>query len=425
MGISSAMYERALQLMPGGVNSPVRAFNAVGGTPRFIRSASGCTLTDADGNSYIDYMLSWGPLILGHAHPTVVQAVTDAARRGLSYGAPHEAEILLAEMVQQAIPAAEMVRLVSSGTEATMSAVRLARAATGRDKLIKFRGCYHGHADSFLISAGSGALTHSTPSSPGVTRAAAADTLLADYNDLSSVEACFAQNPDTVAALIVEPVAGNMGLVPPRPEFLPGLRSLCDRYGALLIFDEVITGFRLHYGAAADLYGVRPDLLTLGKILGGGMPLGAYCGRRELMRMVSPAGPVYQAGTLSGNPVACAAGIATLRALKAENPYPALESAASTLEAGMRDNLAGAPFAWTINRSGSAFTLFFGIDVAETFTQVQGADTALYARYFSRMLAGGVYLPPAQYEACFVSTAHTPEIIGRTLEIQRQVLREL
>ena len=324
--------------MPGGVNSPVRAFASVGAEPVFIRHASGCRLTDAAGREYLDYMMSWGPLILGHARAEVVDAVREAAGRGLSYGACHEGEIRLAEAIHSAMPHLQMLRLVNSGTEATMSALRLARAATGRDKFIKFRGCYHGHADSFLISAGSGALTHGTPSSPGVTAGAAADTLLADYNDLGSVATCFEAFPREIAAVIVEPVAGNMGLVLPEPGFLQGLRALCDKHEALLIFDEVITGFRVAFGGAAELFGVTPDLTTLGKIIGGGLPMGAYGGRREWMEQISPAGPVYQAGTLSGNPVSCAAGLATLDILKRENPYPALAERTARLAQGLRTN---------------------------------------------------------------------------------------
>lgn len=411
--------------MPGGVNSPVRSFSAVGAEPVFIERACGCRLRDVQGREYLDYMLSWGPLILGHAHPQVVEAVREAAGRGLSYGACHEGEVRLAEAITQAMPHLQMVRLVSSGTEATMSALRLARAATGRDKFIKFRGCYHGHADAFLISAGSGALTHGTPSSPGVTNGAAADTLLADYNDLASVTACFEACPREIAAVIVEPVAGNMGLVLPEAGFLQGLRALCDRHETVLIFDEVITGFRVAYGGAAELFGVTPDLTTLGKIIGGGLPMGAYGGRRELMEQVSPAGPVYQAGTLSGNPVSCAAGLATLAVLQRDNPYPALAQRMATLAQGMRDNLQAAGVRAAINQLGSAFTLFFGVDRARNFAEVMNAEAEQYARYFRGMLERGIYLPPAQFEACFLSTAHDDDAIERTLRAQRETLRAM
>ncbi len=411
--------------MPGGVNSPVRAFASVGAEPVFIRHASGCRLTDAAGREYLDYMMSWGPLILGHARAEVVDAVREAAGRGLSYGACHEGEIRLAEAILGAMPHLQMLRLVNSGTEATMSALRLARAATGRDKFIKFRGCYHGHADSFLISAGSGALTHGTPSSPGVTAGAAADTLLADYNDLGSVATCFEAFPREIAAVIVEPVAGNMGLVLPEPGFLQGLRGLCDKHEALLIFDEVITGFRVAFGGAAELFGVTPDLTTLGKIIGGGLPMGAYGGRREWMEQISPAGPVYQAGTLSGNPISCAAGLATLDILKRENPYPVLAERTAKLAQGLRANLQQAGIRATVNQLGSAFTVFFGIDEARSYAQIMDADTGQYARYFRSMLAEGVYLPPAQFEACFLSTAHEENILKQTLQAQKQALQAL
>lgn len=411
--------------MPGGVNSPVRAFAAVGADPIFIQRAQGSHLYGEDGREYLDYMLSWGPLILGHARPEVIHAVSEAASRGLSFGACHEDEIRLAELITEAMPHIQMLRLVNSGTEATMSAVRLARAATKRDKILKFKGCYHGHADSFLISAGSGALTHGVPSSPGVTAGAAADTLLADYNDLASAQTVARAAQGKLAAIIVEPVAGNMGLVPPAPGFLQGLRTLCDECGALLIFDEVITGFRLGYGGASEMFGVRPDLTTLGKIIGGGLPVGAYGGRRELMELVSPSGPVYQAGTLSGNPVSCAAGIATLKILRDENPYTRLAANTAALASGMRANLKAAGIRASLNQLGSAFTIFFGIDRADNFAEAMQADTALYARYFRAMLAEGIYLPPAQFEACFLSLAHDEADIAQTLTAQWRALSHL
>jgi glutamate-1-semialdehyde 2,1-aminomutase len=411
--------------MPGGVNSPVRAFGAVGGTPPFIISGRGSAISDADGNTYCDYVGSWGPLILGHAHPRVVDAVATAAARGLSFGASHEAEIELAEAIRARMPHLELLRLVNSGTEAAMSAVRLARAATGRNKIVKFAGCYHGHADSFLVQAGSGALTFGTPSSPGVPTAVAADTLIARYNNLASVAACFAGNTDSVACVIVEPVAGNMGVVPPTPEFLSGLRSLCDRHGALLIFDEVITGFRIDPGGATSRYGVRPDLAVLGKIIGGGLPVGAFGGRAELMRDLAPLGPVYQAGTLSGNPLACAAGVSTLRVLEEENPYERIDRLAARLENGLRNAIRAAGLAGTVNRVGSMLTLFFGPKEVRSLDDAVRADTAQFARWHGAMLDTGHYLPPAQFEAMFVSAAHTESDIDAMIEAAEHVLNAL
>ncbi len=408
--------------MPGGVNSPVRAFGSVGGTPPFIAAGNGATLRDVDGRRYIDFVASWGPLILGHAHPRVVEAVREAAGKGLSFGACHEGEIELAEAIRRHMPHLQRLRLVNSGTEATMSAVRLARAATGRDAAIKFAGCYHGHADGFLAAAGSGALTFGQPSSPGVPAGAARDTLIAEYNDLASVASCFAQEKP-VAAVIVEPVAGNMGVIPPQEGFLQGLRALCDRHGALLIFDEVITGFRLGLGGAAERYGVTPDLTALGKIIGGGMPVGAYGGREDPLERMSPTGPVYQAGTLAGNPLACAAGLATLRTLAEENPYPRLEALAAKLEEGAAANVEAAGIAACQNRVGSMSTLFFGLGKATTYAEAARADTDLFARYHRQMLARGLYLAPSQYEACFVSAAHTDEDIETMLAAQREALQ--
>jgi glutamate-1-semialdehyde 2,1-aminomutase len=420
---SEALFEEAKRLIPGGVNSPVRAFRGVGGTPRFIARGHGSRVWDVDGNSYIDYVASWGPLILGHAHPSVVEAVQGAAKEGTSFGAPTEREVELARLVVEAIPSVEMVRFVNSGTEATMSALRLARAFTGREKIVKFDGGYHGHADGLLANMGSGGLTLGVPASPGVPAATAAGTLSARYNDLASVEALFAANGDDIAAVIVEPVAGNMGVVPPRPGFLEGLRAITRRHGALLIFDEVITGFRVAYGGAQSLYGVQPDLTCLGKIVGGGLPVGAYGGRREIMERVSPTGPVYQAGTLSGNPIAMAVGIATLRALQQPGVYDDLERKAARLHQGLQEAAAEAGVPATVNRVGSMLTAFF-VDVdVEDYESAKRADTARYAAFFHAMLAEGVYLAPSQFEAAFVSTAHTDEDIERTVLAARKALR--
>lgn len=420
---SRELFKSASALMPGGVNSPVRAFGPEG--PPYIVSGAGATITDADGNKYIDFVGSWGPLILGHAHPEVVEAVREAAGRGLSFGACHEGEILLAEAIRRAMPGLRKIRLVSSGTEAAMSAARLARAATGRPGIIKFKGCYHGHADSFLIAAGSGALTHGTPSSPGVTQGAANDTLLADYNRPESVEAVFEANPGRVAAIFVEPVAGNMGVVPPAPGFLEALRKICDREGALLVFDEVITGFRVAMGGATERYGVTPDLTVLGKIVGGGMPLAAYGGSEELMDQLSPVGKVYQAGTLSGNPLACAAGLATLRILEREKPYERLEALSRMIESGTAANMLQAPCAWTQNRVSSMSTLFMGVKQMSGMSDADGCDTGLYMRYQRKMLDRGIYLAPAQYEASFLSTAHSDADVGVFLAAQNEVISEL
>ncbi|MBN2712362.1 MAG: glutamate-1-semialdehyde 2,1-aminomutase [Planctomycetes bacterium] len=422
---SEEYFEKASSCMPGGVNSPVRAFKSVKGSPPFILSAKGACMTDVDGRQYTDYVASWGPLILGHAHDAVVAAVQEKVTRGLSFGACHPDEIRLANLIRENMPHIELLRLVNSGTEATMSALRLARAATGRDGVIKFQGCYHGHADSFLIAAGSGALTFGTPSSPGVTAGAAKDTLLASYNDLSSVEKCFAENDGKIACLIVEPVAGNMGVIPPAEGFLKGLRDLCDKHGALLIFDEVITGFRLGLGGASEYFGVKPDLTALGKIIGGGMPVGAFGGRADLMRMMSPEGSVYQAGTLSGNPLACAAGIATIETLMKEDPYERIAALAEKLAEGTLANLKEAGIKATGNRVESMGTIFFGVDSVGNFADAMKSDTELYARYHAAMLGEGVYLAPSQFEASFVSTAHDDEIIEQTLAAQRRALKKL
>jgi glutamate-1-semialdehyde 2,1-aminomutase len=409
-------HDRARQVIPGGVNSPVRAFQSVGGAPVFVKSAKGAFITDADGREYLDFVGSWGPMILGHAFPPVIAAVQAAAASGTSFGACTEAETEMAEAVRDCVPSVEKVRLVCSGTEATMSAVRLARGYTGREKIVKFRGCYHGHGDSFLIQAGSGALTFGNPSSPGVTKGSAQDTLLAEYNDLDSVRALFqacGDGSDGIAAVIVEPVAGNMGVLVPEKGFLEGLRALCDGRKTLLIFDEVITGFRLGLAGAQGYYGVKADLTTLGKILGGGLPLAAYGGRADIMDMLSPVGPVYQAGTLAGNPLATAAGLAMLREVRKPGFYDALNKRAEAWEAGMRSALAGAAFPWCINRVGSLMTLFFCAGPVRDYNSALKADTKAYGRFFHAMLDQGVYLAPSQFEAAFLSAAHDEAAMER------------
>ncbi len=422
---SEVLFSKAQQYIPGGVNSPVRSFRGVGGQPRFIARGQGSHIWDVEGRQYIDYVCSWGPLVLGHAHPKVVQAVQAAAAGGTSFGAPTQGEVELAEMICQAIPSVELVRLVNSGTEACMSAIRLARAYTGRSKIIKFEGCYHGHADGLLVKAGSGALTQGIPTSAGVPDSYAQETLVASYNDLASVEACFSAYPRDIAGIIVEPVAGNMGVVPPRPGFLEGLRSLTQQHGALLIFDEVITGFRLAYGGAQSVYGVTPDITTLGKIIGGGMPVGAYGGRREIMRKVAPLGPMYQAGTLSGNPLAVQAGIATLQALQQPGVYQRLDELGSRLAQGLARAAREAEVPLTVNRVGSMLTAFFNPGPVDTLADVERSDAKAYARFFHGMLERGVYLAPSPYEAAFVSLAHTEDDIDRTVEAAGQVLQAL
>ena len=403
---SASLFNNAQAVIPGGVNSPVRAFKAVGGHPVFIKKASGSYIFDEDGNKYFELINSWGPMVLGHAHPVVVEAVQKAALNSFSFGAPTEAEVKMAEMICSMVPSVEKVRLVNSGTEATMSAIRLARGFTGREKMIKFEGCYHGHGDSFLIAAGSGAATLGVPNSPGVTKGTAQDTLTATYNDLDSVETLFKANPDQIAALIVEPVVGNMGLVEPAKGFLQGLRELCTRYHALLVFDEVMTGFRLAPGGVQELYGVMPDLTTLGKIIGGGLPVGAYGGRADVMDFVSPQGPVYQAGTLSGNPLAMAAGLATLGMLKA-NPdiYHQLDNNGTRLANIWRKQIAELGLPCTVNQIGSMFTLFFTPDPVTDWPSAKRCDTARFGKFFHAMLDQGVYMAPAQYESLFVSIA--------------------
>jgi glutamate-1-semialdehyde 2,1-aminomutase len=420
---SEQLFEQARRVTPGGVNSPVRAFGSVGGTPRFIERASGARLWDTDGNEYVDYVGSWGPMILGHDHPEVREAVREALGRGTSFGAPSPGEVALAELVVDMVPSVDLVRFVNSGTEATMSALRLARAATGRDRVVKFRGGYHGHADAFLVEAGSGAATLGVPSSPGVPAGAARDTLVAEFNDVASVRQVLEAHADEVAAVIVEPVPGNMGCVPPRDGFLEALRGLCDEHGALLIFDEVMTGFRLAPGGAQAVYGVVPDLTTLGKVIGGGLPVGAFGGRESLMRRVAPDGPVYQAGTLSGNPLAMAAGLATLSHLR-RNPsiYERLEGLGARLEAGFTRLLEGRRYALSWNRAGSMATLFFSPGPVTGWASASAADRDRFARYFHGMLERGIYLPPSPFEALFISAAHTEADIDRTLEAASQVL---
>ena len=416
---SHSAFTKAQQVMPGGVSSPVRAFKAVGGTPLFIKEAAGSRLTDLDGNSYIDYVASYGPLIAGHANDRVVAAISKQLGRGTSFGAPTEAETDLATLIASALPAVEMVRFVNSGTEATMSALRLARAATKRDLIVKCFGCYHGHVDSLLVQAGSGALTLGAPSSPGVPASTAASTLLAQYNDLDSAAALFHKYPNQIACFAVEPIPGNMGVVTPKPGYLQGLRDLCTQHGTLLLFDEVMTGFRVAWGSAQSLYGVTPDLTCLGKIIGGGLPVGAYAGPKHLMRLISPSGSVYQAGTMSGNPLAMAAGLATLEILQEPAAYETLEKCSSALESGLRAaaHKSGVPLA--LNRVGSMLTPFFTKtpgDVVENYPQAIASDTAAYATFFNTMLDHGIYLPPSQFEAWFLGLAHTPDDISHTLE---------
>ena len=423
---SEQLFSRAQQSIPGGVNSPVRAFRAVGGTPRFIAAANGAWITDADGQRYIDYIGSWGPMILGHQHPKVQAAIIEQAQIGVSYGAPTEAEIVMAELLCARVPGLEQVRLCSSGTEATMSALRLARGYTGRDKILKFEGCYHGHSDSLLVKAGSGALTFGVPTSPGVPADFARHTLTADYNDLASVEALFKAHPGQIACVIVEPVAGNMNCIPPLPGFLEGLQHLCRADGALLIFDEVMTGFRVGPRGAAGVYGITPDLVTLGKIIGGGLPVGAFGGRREVMQKLSPAGPVYQAGTLSGNPLAMAAGIALLRALDDAAIYAQLEATTAAILAGLREGAAAAGVPFTTVQVGSMFGLFFTDRPAiRSFAEVTACDLEAFKRFFHAMLARGVYLAPSAYEAGFVSAAHGAREVELTIAAARESFREI
>jgi glutamate-1-semialdehyde 2,1-aminomutase len=423
-GRSAKLFARAQKVLPGGVDSPVRAFKAVGAAPLFIRRARGARIEDVDGNAFIDYVMSWGPLIHGHAPRGLVKALAAAAARGTSFGAPSPLEVELGDRVRELMPSLERVRFVSSGTEATMSAVRVARAATGRDRILKFEGCYHGHADAFLVKAGSGALTLGTPTSPGVTRAASADTLVASYNDLGSVRRAFEANPGAIAAVIVEPIAGNMGVVPPATGFLAGLREICTSAGSLLIFDEVISGFRAAAGGAQSLSGVRPDLTCLGKIIGGGLPVGAYGGRADLMDLVSPAGPVYQAGTLSGNPLAMTAGLWALDRLT-----PKLYAHLASLGARLADGLAGAArrtgVPLQVNAVGSVLTPFFTDRPVRDFASATTADTDRYARFFRGMIVRGIYPPPSQFEAWFLSAAHTRADVDRTVRAAGEAMAGL
>ena len=423
MNTSAALYERAKKVLPGGVNSPVRAYRAVGLTPRFIEKADGAYIWDADGKRYIDYVCSWGPMILGHNHPVIREAVEKAVKDGLSFGASTRREVEIAELMIQMVPNIEMVRMVNSGTEAVMSALRLARGATGRDKIIKFEGCYHGHSDAMLVKAGSSAVAEGgRPSSAGVPADTAKDTLTARYNDLKSVSELFARYPGKIACVIVEPVAANMGVVTPNPGFLEGLRALCDREGSLLIFDEVITGFRLAKGGAQEYFHVKADIITFGKIIGGGMPVGAYCGSRELMEQIAPCGPVYQAGTLSGNPVAMAAGFAQLSYLNTHPEiYASISEKACRLAEGMRRAAAKTGASVRINQAGSLVAPFFTPDSVESFADAAKSDLKKYAVYFEKMLELGIYLAPAQFEAMFLSAAHTDADIEETLSAAVQV----
>ena len=417
---SRKLFQQACAILPGGVDSPVRAFRAVGGQPVFIERSEGPYLFDVDGNRYIDYVLSWGPLVLGHAHPAVVAALQEAVQRGTSYGAPSPLEVELAQCIQEFMPAIEMLRFVNSGTEATMSALRLARAYTGRSKIIKFEGCYHGHADLLLVQAGSGVATLGLPDSPGVPAATVQDTLVARYNDIESVQRLFERFKGEIAAVIVEPVAGNMGVVPPVDGFLQGLREITQTEGALLIFDEVMTGFRVHPGGAQSLYNIHPDLTTLGKVIGGGLPVGAYGGRREIMEMIAPAGPVYQAGTLSGNPLAMTAGLVTLRQLKEEGVWEKMEAAAGRLLEGLQAAAAAHKVPVAAARVGTMFCTFFTGEPVRDWQSVRQCNTRRFGAFFTAMLERGVYLAPSQFESAFLSTAHDEAVIEATINAAEQ-----
>lgn len=423
---SKQLFEEAKKYIPGGVNSPVRAFKSVGGDPLFITNGKGSKFYDADGNEYIDYIGSWGPHLFGHNPPFIKDALLNAIDKGTSFGAPTELEIKMAELIVELVPSVEMVRMVNSGTEATMSAIRAARGYTGKEKFIKFEGCYHGHADYFLIKAGSGALTLGVPTSPGVTKGNAADTLVADYNNIESVKNLLKTNNGEIAAIIIEPIAGNMGVVSSNKNFLMELRSLCNEENIVLIFDEVMTGFRVAAGGAQDVLGVTPDLSTFGKIIGGGLPVGAFGGKEEIMNMIAPAGPVYQAGTLSGNPLAMAAGVAALNHIK-EHPeiYDELEKKSSYLENGFKENLKSIRKNYAMNRVGSMMCMFFTEEPVDDFNSAVKSDTELYGKYYHQMLQRGIYLAPAQFEALFVSTAHSNEDLDKTIEAHRESLTAL
>jgi glutamate-1-semialdehyde 2,1-aminomutase len=422
---SSEAFQRACRVIPGGVNSPARAFGAVGGQPPFIARGEGPYVFDLDGNCYLDYVGSWGPLILGHCHPRVVRAVEEALHDGASFGAPTERETELAELICAAMPSIEMVRMVSSGTEASMSAIRLARGFTGRDVIVKFAGCYHGHVDSLLVQAGSSATTLGVPNSPGVPRGCTADTLALRFNDVNGLAEAFRAHGDRIAGVILEPVVGNMGLVVPSPEFLGELRRLTRRHGALLIYDEVMTGFRLAFGGAQELFRQQPDLTVLGKIVGGGLPVGAYGGRADVMKQVMPAGPVFQAGTLSGNPLAMAAGLATLQELRDHPPYAHLERLGNTLAEGLKQAAREAGLPHQLARVGSMWTLFFNPDPVTDYDAARRSDTARFARFFWAMMDRGIYLPCSQFEAAFLSAAHTQQHVEQTLKAAREALTDL
>lgn len=423
---SKQLFEKAKRYIPGGVNSPVRAFRSVGGEPIFIERGSGSKFYDVDGNEYIDYIGSWGPHLFGHNPPFIKQALAEAFEKGTSFGAPTELEVRMAQLITELVPSVEMVRMVNSGTEATMSAIRAARGYTNKEKFIKFEGCYHGHADYFLIKAGSGALTLGVPTSPGVTKGNAADTLLADFNDIESVKKVVYANKNNVAAIIIEPIAGNMGVVKADETFLVELRNLCNEENIVLIFDEVMTGFRVAAGGAQEILGIKPDLTTFGKIIGGGLPVGAFGGKREIMEMVAPAGPVYQAGTLSGNPLAMAAGYAALSYIK-EHPeiYVQLEKSSMYLENGFKENLKAVGKNYAMNRVGSMMCMFFTEEPVNDFKSAVKSDTALYGKYFHEMLKRGIYLAPAQFEALFISTAHPKEDLDKTIKAHREALETI
>ncbi|MCS3918924.1 glutamate-1-semialdehyde 2,1-aminomutase [Fervidibacter sacchari] len=422
---SRALFERAQALMPGGVNSPVRAFKAVGGTPFFVARGEGCYLWDVDGNKFVDFVCSWGPLILGHAHPEVVAAVKEAVERGTTYGAPTELEVVLAEKIQQAFPSMEMLRLVNSGTEATMSAIRAARGYTGRKKIVKFEGCYHGHADYLLVKAGSGAATFGIPDSAGVPEGTAQDTIVLPYNDIKAFSETMDAMGEEIAAVIVEPIAGNMGVVLPKPEFLSALRQQTEKHGVVLIFDEVITGFRVAYGGAQALYGIKPDMTCLGKIVGGGFPLAAYGGRKEIMQTIAPLGPVYQAGTLSGNPVAVTAGLKTIEILERDNPYPEIERRTKQLTQVISEAAREAGVPVQINQIASMFTVFFTDQPVVDYASARRSDTQRYARFFHELLERGVYFPPSQFEAAFLSAAHDDEALSFAQDAIRSTMRAI